>query len=364
MNYTLAIIIPSWNSEQYISEMLDSIISNTFEDWRCFVVDDCSTDDTQKIVKDYTKRERRISLHIRNREPKGAQTCRNIGFSLASDAKYIIWFDADDIITSYCLKQRVEFMDKNSDLDFAVFPAKTFISNPSEYYPSARIYGIKYGKDSLRDMLKWCLPMVGWTNIYKYSSLKLQQMKWDENLLSMQDTDFNISAMLKGMKYEFAYSFGAKVDYFYRAIQNVQACTSGKIASKEHHYSHIYLLQKILSSLSDEQKRKYRRELECYIFRFANLLRHNKGAYESLLNISWVKEKIHLSYSLRVYRAFQKYYPFTWCKTQICTLFMLNHLQRDYDKYQADWIEFMSVHNKLLNIQITKESCTNQNRHA
>lgn len=364
MNYSLAIIIPSWNCGKYISEMLDSIISNNFSDWKCFVVDDGSSDNTQNIVKEYALREPRISLHVRNREPKGAQTCRNVGLSLASDAKYIIWFDGDDVIAPYCFMQRVEFMEKNKDLDFAVFPAKTFISDPFEYYPSARIYGIKFGDDSLRDMLKWCLPMVGWTNIYRKSSLISKNMEWDENLLSMQDTDFNISAMLKDMKFEFAYTFGAKVDYFYRAIPNPENCISGKIKSEKHHYSHIYLLQKVLSSLSDNQRQIYRRELECYIFRFANILRHNNKAYDNLLRIPWVKKQILLSYSLRAYRVFQRYYPFNWKKTQICTLLMFNHLQRDWDIFQSHWVEFMKVQNQMLSSQITKDSWSNQNSNA
>ncbi len=42
--------------------------------------------------------------------------------------------------------------------------------------------------------------MVGWTNIYRVLSYKERKLEWDENLLSMQDSDFNIQALLKGCK--------------------------------------------------------------------------------------------------------------------------------------------------------------------
>ena len=80
MSYKLAIIIPSWNSQNDIGRMLESIQSNTFIDYKVFVVDDLSTDHTVDVVKQYCQQDSLITLAIRNREPKGAQTCRNIGF--------------------------------------------------------------------------------------------------------------------------------------------------------------------------------------------------------------------------------------------------------------------------------------------
>lgn len=341
--YLLAIVIPSWNCCQYIPEMLDSILANTFTNWKCYVVDDGSTDGTLEVLEHYSKRDNRIVFISRNRLPKGAQTCRNIGYSLAlkDNAKYIIWFDADDMISQCCLGQRVNYMENHKNLDFSIFPAKTFVSNPTEILDTTKIYGIKYGPDPLRDMLKWCLPMVGWTNIYKMESLYKYELTWDENLLSMQDSDFNISALIKGMKYEFAWNEGGHIDYFYRLIQTSNANISSKINNVEHLCSHFYLINKILSNLSGNQLSLYKRELECYIYRFAKFFCHDKKLYLKLLNIPWINKNFRFRYSLLVYRWFHLYYPFQWKRTQICTFFMLNHLERDWDMFQQDWSRFM-----------------------
>lgn len=55
------------------------------------LIDDHSTDNTAVVVKGFSKKDQRIAYHLRNRLPKGAQTCRNMGLSLASDSEYVIF---------------------------------------------------------------------------------------------------------------------------------------------------------------------------------------------------------------------------------------------------------------------------------
>ena len=115
----IAIVIPCWNCEKEITELLDSIILQTYEDWQVICVDDQSTDKTLKVLKEYSKNDNRINYLVRSRLPKGAQTCRNIGLEYSKDSKYICFFDSDDIIAPYCLEQRIRYMEQHPDLDFA-----------------------------------------------------------------------------------------------------------------------------------------------------------------------------------------------------------------------------------------------------
>ena len=95
----LSVIIPCYNNGNLLKEMIDCCIQQTFDDWELIIVDDQSTDNfTQKLVKDYVAKENRIKFLIRNRLPKGSVTCRNIGL-YSSLGKYIIHFDADDLIS-------------------------------------------------------------------------------------------------------------------------------------------------------------------------------------------------------------------------------------------------------------------------
>lgn len=342
--YKLAIIIPSWNCNEYIGEMLESIIANSFVNWKCFVVDDQSTDNSIDVIKNFQERDSRIISVIRERGPKGAQTCRNIGFEFSEGAEYVIWFDADDVVAPYCFEQRIEYMDRHPELDFGVFPAKTYKDQLWEVNDSTMVYGFRFGTDSLQDMLKWCLPMVGWTNIYRRSSVVKYNLSWDTKLKSMQDSDFNISAMLKGLNYNFAADENAQVDYFYRVGQTSGATVASKIQSVEHMESHLYLLNKILSSLSSKQLTQYRRDIECYLFRFADIFRHNKPIYNSFLKLPYIQKHKHLWYSLFVYNIFVARYHFYWKKQELCELLMLNHLQRDWEQRYWEWMEHIKKH--------------------
>ena len=301
-NYKLAIIIPCWNCENEIAQMFDCVLQQSFQDWRVFCVDDQSLDNTLPILQKYSKVDDRIHYMVRDREPKGAQTCRNIGFNQAEGAEYIIWFDADDIIAPCCFEQRVSYMDKHPDLDFGVFPAKSFINDIWDK-DTGKCYGFPFFEDSLGAMLNWTLPMVGWTNIYRRSSLVVSGHKWDENILSMQDSDFNIQSLIKGLRFNYAVTEGAKVDYFHRLEQNKSSVSHG-IHSVPHFSSHIYFLTKITESLSQEQKKKYKENLQMYFSSFAEFFVKDPSYYAKILNIPWVKGNFLFYHRLKLWAVF------------------------------------------------------------
>lgn len=291
-DYKLAVIIPCWKCANMVNETLDCILAQSFQDWKIFCIDDLSPDGTQSVLKEYSQKDSRIHFVIRNREPKGAQTCRNIGFELSEGAEYVIWFDSDDLIAPYCFEQRVSYMDKHPELDFGVFPAKIFKDKITDNYGWG--YGFPIFKDDLKAFLSWALPMVGWTNIYRRSSIIKANHHWDEHIMSMQDSDFNIHSILKGLKYDYAVKDHAQIDYYYRAVGGL----SKNIPN--HYESHLYLLNKITNNLSDSQKEKYYYELQLYYFNFANIFKKNSKCYKKFLQMPFIKSNkwFHLRLSL------------------------------------------------------------------
>lgn len=262
----LSVIIPNWNSEKFIAEMLSSIIAQTFTDWTLFVIDDGSTDSSKQIIDEFSKKDSRIVSLERTRLPKGAQTCRNIGMELSKNYEYVIFFDSDDIVAPYCFQQRVAFMDSHKELDFSIFPAKKFYAKIWDNCD--RVYGVPCFEDTIKAFLHKALPMVGWTNIYRCSSIQEKNLYWDENLLSMQDSDFNIQAILKGCKYDFVRH--AKPDYFYRYV--CASVSSMKSQRKQTHLpGHIYLLDKVVKSLTENQQKYYRDDIDNYYLEFSHI---------------------------------------------------------------------------------------------
>lgn len=91
----ISIIVPVYNVEQYLRRCLDSIHTQTFNDWECILVDDGSTDDSGKICDEYCDIDNRfIVVHKRN---EGVSRARNYGIDI-SRGEYVSFVDSDDWI--------------------------------------------------------------------------------------------------------------------------------------------------------------------------------------------------------------------------------------------------------------------------
>jgi len=238
--------------------MINCIIVQTFSSWELIIVDDVSTDDSVKMVSTFIQKDNRIKLLIRNREPKGAQTCRNIGFE-NSRGKYVVFFDSDDLISPCCLQQRVEFMELNPSIDFGIFPAATFSNEKeSEIFNISDIaYGKKRKSDVLSDFLKADYPFTMWTNIYKKESIL--DLNWDEKIKVLTDFDFIATSLIENKKFDFCET--AIIDYFYRT-QNINSLSKTFI-TPDKCASTIYLFSRTLDSL--RKKNDYKKHKEDFL---------------------------------------------------------------------------------------------------
>ena len=119
----ISVIIPLYNTEKYVGECLDSILAQTFEDYEVIVVDNCSTDNSAKIVESYIpKFNGRLQIIGSNRHYSCAGIPRNIGIQI-SHGEYISFVDSDDMITKTAL---VEFYDSAKKFDADVVACEKF----------------------------------------------------------------------------------------------------------------------------------------------------------------------------------------------------------------------------------------------
>lgn len=106
----VSIIIACYNSKDFISHAIDSILQQTFSDWEIIVVDDCSTDESALIVKRYCRRNERIR-YFKTDFPSGSPTLpRNIGIANAR-GRYIAFLDSDDMWLPDKLKEQLQLFD-------------------------------------------------------------------------------------------------------------------------------------------------------------------------------------------------------------------------------------------------------------
>lgn len=198
----ISIIIPTYNRCDLIGETLDSVLSQTYIDWECIVVDDGSRDYTQELLGFYCSRDLRIKyFHRPTNRIKGANACRNYGFEI-SHGKYINWFDDDDLMKVDKLLNQLHQL-KNSSMDFTVCQSIVFEHFPSNClgYRKEHIYSENFFNDFICNKIKWLTQ----APLFKKEFLLRHNLKFDENLAKSQERDFFVKVLFYTKLYLYDY---------------------------------------------------------------------------------------------------------------------------------------------------------------
>jgi teichuronic acid biosynthesis glycosyltransferase TuaG len=107
----ISIIIPLYNADKYIAETVQSVISQIYTNWELIVVDDCSVDNSIKIVEKFERQDARIKIIKSEVNFGGPARPRNIGMENAK-GEYIAFLDADDLWMKDKLKYQINLMIK------------------------------------------------------------------------------------------------------------------------------------------------------------------------------------------------------------------------------------------------------------
>lgn len=194
----LSIVIPIYNVEQYLGRCLDSIINQPFSDWEIIAVNDCSPDDSQKIIDCYAKKDRRIKSVI-NKKNRGLGGARNVGVSYCKGT-YILYIDSDDYITQGNELLEMCKQCRNNDLDILDTPyliiheGESVKQNPSNF--NSLNERVLTGKQYLQDIN--ILPVVAWNKMYKRSFIKTNSIRFKER--KYEDICYTLEAIFKAKR--------------------------------------------------------------------------------------------------------------------------------------------------------------------
>ena len=106
----VSIIMPSWNTAKFIGESIQCVLNQTYTNWELLIVDDCSTDDTDKVVKPFLNDTR--VRYLKNEKNSGAALTRNRAMREAKGA-WIAFLDSDDLWMPEKLEKQIGFMQKH-----------------------------------------------------------------------------------------------------------------------------------------------------------------------------------------------------------------------------------------------------------
>ncbi|MBE7087882.1 MAG: glycosyltransferase family 2 protein, partial [Clostridiales bacterium] len=146
----ISIIVPCYNKEKYISNCLNSLKCQTYDNLQLILVDDCSTDGTKNILEEFVNKAPNAELHLA--DGKGVSHARNLGISLAR-GKYLTFLDADDFISPYHVETLFNAL-VTTESDLSVCRYKRVGEN--SVFSSKHFKKIKEGKKTLFDKTFVC----------------------------------------------------------------------------------------------------------------------------------------------------------------------------------------------------------------
>jgi glycosyltransferase involved in cell wall biosynthesis len=125
--------MPVYNNDSFLSQAIDSVLTQSFTDFELIIIDDGSKDNSSEIIKNFENKDKRI-VNIKNQENRGLIYCLNLGLEKAK-GELIARVDSDDWwIDKDKLKKQVGFLENNSEYGLVDSFAKAFDENGREMY--------------------------------------------------------------------------------------------------------------------------------------------------------------------------------------------------------------------------------------
>jgi glycosyltransferase involved in cell wall biosynthesis len=122
---SVSIVTPFLNTETYIAEAIESVLSQTYDHWELLLVDDGSSDGSSEIARRYAEQFPGKVHYLEHEEHRnlGASASRNVGFR-CSRGKYIAYLDSDDVWVPQKLAQQVALLDAHPDAGMVIGATK------------------------------------------------------------------------------------------------------------------------------------------------------------------------------------------------------------------------------------------------
>lgn len=178
----ISIIMSVYNNQSTISLTINSILNQTFKEFEFIIVDDCSTDNSIEIIKEYERIDNRI-IFIHNDINLGLPTSLNKAIKIAK-YNYIARIDGDDICMLDRFEKQIKYINKNSEID--VLGCGAILINQSGDEVGSVL--MPQTNDEIKKAIRYKNPMIHPSIVMKKSVLK-ELGGYDEKLRKAQDLD-------------------------------------------------------------------------------------------------------------------------------------------------------------------------------
>lgn len=185
----ISVIVPVYNVAGYIDKCIESVISQTVDDWELVLINDGSKDNSLEICEQYAQKDARIKVF--DKQNGGVSSARNMGIE-KSTGDYILFLDGDDYLESTLLEDFVN-NNSNNDLDLFMFEYSVDYDDKTVIHKSdAHWYGENDTEKALINTITTNNRLIG-VKIYKKSIIG--DIRFDESIILGEDTMFAVEVV-------------------------------------------------------------------------------------------------------------------------------------------------------------------------
>ncbi len=203
----VSVIVPCYNQSQYLSEALESVLGQTYSSWECIIVNDGSTDSTEKVGHNWVLKDGRFKYLKKSNG--GLSSARNMGLEIAA-GEYIQLLDADDLLEADKIKHQITYLDNSKEkIDIVVSGYRYFLDTdksrdllifgPFNFLPEVAV-NIEDKKDIVK-LFSRANPMVVSAPLY-HKSVFQRIGRFDESLGANEDWDFHFRCVVNGIIFQ------------------------------------------------------------------------------------------------------------------------------------------------------------------
>ncbi len=196
---TVSIVIPVYNAEHYLEELLSDLISQTYQNIEIIIIDDGSKDRSAEIIQGFARKDKRIQYLLT--ENGGPSRARNLGLDKAQ-GEYIRFIDADDRLPLDSIQNMVDAIERNVEADIVIGNYR--IDRQKEYFIGKEIKeGLLASKVFAELFIKHMKTFyfgVPWNKLYKREIIEKHQLRFNESVSWCEDVFFNIEYYSKCSK--------------------------------------------------------------------------------------------------------------------------------------------------------------------
>ena len=262
----ISIITPLYNRIDLLRDTIESVMHQTYPHWEMIIVDDGSNDGSFGLARSFSYKTPKIKVYHRNREPKGAPTCRNIGIQKAT-GDFVMFLDSDDLTEPFCLEQRIKTAQNFPQYDFWVFQTLRF-----DKHGNRREWN-NLKKNPVIQFLELDSPWHTSGSFWSKKTLLRNNLHFDEKLAVWQDIDFHLQALYKNLTFKDMLS-SAPPDILYREHD---ASISQRAYPPHYRKSQLYFFDKWAKKLNSKEEQT---ALHNSFSTFINKIEHSENHKE------------------------------------------------------------------------------------